>query len=94
MGLKVIRRALRDGESRSSMLDILNDADRACDIAIECLNNMLSYEKLKAGKLVLDIVAVNAWDFISSTLRPFRMQVSQSSCKFMTFICALTLSFL
>lgn len=77
MGLKVIRRALKEGEDRPSILETLGDVDGACDVAVEILNSILSYEKLKAGKLELERVAVNAWEFIMNTIGPFRIQVSQ-----------------
>lgn len=88
MGLELIRKGVLDGSSVPEIIETLDDAKEACGIAVQTLNEILSYEKLEAGKMELDVIAVNAWEFLSSTVRPFWMQVCQM-CESINFYCLL-----
>ena len=55
--------------------DIVDGSSEACAIAVEILNNFLSYEKLDAGLMILDKSTFAVWAFIEKTIKPFFIQV-------------------
>ena len=75
MGLKLIRRGLERGEARSMILENLESVEDSCGIAVETLNDILSFEKLDAGLMTLDKEPVQALPFIEACVRLFSMQV-------------------
>ena len=58
-----------------SILDIVEDTFSSCETAISILNQLLQVNKIEGGNLSLDRKVLAAADFISQTLRPFRIQV-------------------
>ena len=75
MGLKLVRKSVNEGDSKVEMLLTLEQMDEACNVAIETLNDILSFEKLDAGLLRLEKTPVNAHSFIVNTVEPFKLQV-------------------
>lgn len=84
MGIQYVRRAL--GEVSESNLDIselndmLNDVSESCNIAIEILNSILTYDKLECGDLVLNTETIKAFNLIRDSLHPFEIQVCKKLC--------------
>jgi two-component system, LuxR family, sensor kinase FixL len=57
-------------------VDNLRDCQDSIDIAVSILNDLLSYEKLESGIMVLYQDMYAAMPFISKTLSPFSLQVN------------------
>ena len=76
MGLKLVRTGIENKESEAEILETLGEAEGACDIAVEILNEILSYEKIEGGLLTLDTDYVAADKFLDETFAIFIMQVT------------------
>eukprot|EP01041_Mallomonas_annulata_P003769 gene3769-7480_t len=57
-------------------LETLTDVKEAVEISLDILNDLLSYEKLEAGIMVIEPIKFRASLLISDFMRPFAMQVS------------------
>ena len=75
MGLRLARKELNRGDSRETVLATLEETNEACGISIGILNDILSYDKISVGAISLDREHVNAWDFLSDSVKLFKMQV-------------------
>ena len=62
------------------ILENLEPVEDSCGIAVETLNDILSFEKLDAGLMKLDREPVNALSFVENCLRPFTLQVVSCGC--------------
>ncbi len=59
-------------------MEVLSDLENATDIAVETLDDILTYEKLTSNILTLDKSVVNAKHLIRETMQPFNIQVTKS----------------
>ena len=80
MGLKLLEKDLQkadlvDKSSLARLLETVRDSEMSCTAAVEILDDMLAYEKLDAGLMLLDKTTLPAWDFIRDTVHPFNVQV-------------------
>ena len=78
MGLKLMKKGIENGESREEILNTLEEVREACEIAVETLNEILSYDKIESGLMVLEKTPVNADAFLKGTTHLFLMQVIQN----------------
>ena len=62
-------------EAEESLLELIHDTSQSCDIAIEILNDLLLYEKIDGGLLVLEEKEILLWPFILDVLKLFDVQV-------------------
>lgn len=85
MGIQYVKASMIDRSTGSLKNDIcadevcsmLEDVHESCNIAVEILNNILTYDKLESGNLVLTKQTVLARTFLSDALRPFCIQVEK-----------------
>ena len=50
----------------------------AANVALETLNDMLTFDKMDERKLVVEVEDVDVWRFVSETVRPFTIQAAIS----------------
>ena len=84
VGLKLIGRELTALNCNADLMDTVKDAGVSCDAAIDLLDDLLAYEKLEAGIMVLERSEIPAWDFICDAVQPFSIQVSSFISIFLT----------
>lgn len=75
LGLEMLKAELLPLTPSQSILDNVEDTFSSCETAISILNQLLQVNKIEGGNLSLDRKVLPAADFISQTLRPFRIQV-------------------
>jgi hypothetical protein len=74
LGLQlVLAKAKKDqnDEFATSIVDIIE----ACSTSIEILNELLLYDKIEDGKMLLEKKHANAMETLTSAIKPFVMQV-------------------
>jgi len=76
LGLELIQRDL-NGAVATGVIDTVNDIQGAVYISLDILNDLLSYEKLEAGIMVLEKTFVCAWEFLVEVIKPFTLQARQ-----------------
>lgn len=64
------------------LLELVADVNQACGVAVEILNELLLYEKIDGGLLVLEAQEVQVWSFVEEVLKLFAVQVSMLSVYF------------
>jgi len=75
LGLKLLKQQIRQKKSSDEYLVTIGDMHDSCDIALNTLNDLLSYEKLEAGILKLEKTTFSALDFLLNAVKPFFIQV-------------------
>ena len=81
MGVTVIKRELENHENGKELdgediLKVLEEIDSACNTSLDILNDLLTYEKVDAGILVLEKEVISAFTIVYDCIRPFLLQVS------------------
>jgi len=56
-------------------LETVRDIKDCCDIAISTLNEVLTFDKLESGAMMLERDRVGAMPFIEAAIKPFYVQV-------------------
>jgi len=74
LGLKLLSDHLQVA-GNVECLEIVKDTQQSCYTAIEILNDMLTFDKVKSGLLILEKSKISPIDFIQKTLTPFTLQV-------------------
>jgi hypothetical protein len=59
----------------SQLLELVADVNQACGVAVEILNELLLYEKIDGGLLVLEAQEIPLWSFMEEVLKLFAVQV-------------------
>ena len=88
MGIQYLKSSIIDRSTGSlksnicaeEVCSMLEDVHESCDIAVEILNNILTYDKLESGNLVLSKQTVLARTFLIDALKPFCIQVVKYIC--------------
>jgi len=75
MGLQFLEEDMVKRGDSSVRLQTLADVMESCDIAIKTLNDMLIYDKIETGGLVLDKGTMDIVDLVETSIRPFQLQV-------------------
>ena len=80
MGLVIIKKELVDHEPGEDidckdLLSVLEEIEDASNTSLEILNDLLTYEKLDAGMLILEKETLSAFPIVHECLRPFLLQV-------------------
>eukprot|EP00607_Mallomonas_marina_P002733 CAMPEP_0182439296 /NCGR_PEP_ID=MMETSP1167-20130531/86351_1 /TAXON_ID=2988 /ORGANISM="Mallomonas Sp, Strain CCMP3275" /LENGTH=582 /DNA_ID=CAMNT_0024632967 /DNA_START=852 /DNA_END=2600 /DNA_ORIENTATION=- len=78
MGLQVLAEDLKASQDRESM-ETVSDIHRSCDVAVQVLNELLTFDKLEGGTLMLEKTEVNAMELITDIVHLFQVQARQ--CK-------------
>lgn len=74
-----IDRKLKDDADYSEIHDLVGNIKHACSATLNVLNDVLSYEKMDAGKLTLERSWINLETFLASTCEPFSITASQKN---------------
>eukprot|EP00607_Mallomonas_marina_P003130 CAMPEP_0182438702 /NCGR_PEP_ID=MMETSP1167-20130531/85964_1 /TAXON_ID=2988 /ORGANISM="Mallomonas Sp, Strain CCMP3275" /LENGTH=495 /DNA_ID=CAMNT_0024632193 /DNA_START=1112 /DNA_END=2599 /DNA_ORIENTATION=+ len=78
MGLLLLRdEGMKEGLS-STVMDTVGDVKKACDTAVNVLNELLTFDKLEGGTLMLERTDVNAMRLIKETVSAFQIQARSS----------------
>mmetsp|Transcript_23613 Transcript_23613/g.34630 ORF Transcript_23613/g.34630 Transcript_23613/m.34630 type:complete len:710 (-) Transcript_23613:628-2757(-) len=80
MGIKYVTKNISTTQSESGFVDIketLGDISESCDVAINTLNNILDYDKLESGEMVIERKFIDVVPFLSSTVQLFVVQAKQ-----------------
>ena len=77
LGLKYLRKELEKSKDPIVMnsMEVVGDLENATEVAVEILDDILTYEKLTSHILELEKSVVNVKDLIKETVRPFNTQV-------------------
>ena len=77
MGLHVLAEEMnRNKYINHDTLDTLNDIKNACDVSVNVLNELLIFDKLESGNLMLEMTRFPVMPFIEEVVRPFQAQVN------------------
>eukprot|EP01037_Dinobryon_pediforme_P048668 gene48668-biopygen17994 len=68
--MRALSRAVKDIDEVKETSELVKES--SC-IALETLNDMLTFDKIDENKLVLEKEEMNVWTFVSDTIRPFRI---------------------
>ena len=82
MGLELLRGQLESEIPDSEALETLSVLQESCVIAVDILNELLQYEKLEAGMMVLEKEEVYPIPFIVHTCSPFIVQAQQKGVSY------------
>ncbi len=58
------------------ILVIIDEIDNACTSSLDILNDLLTYEKVDTGVLILDKDVVSAFPIVNDCIRSFLLQVN------------------
>ena len=72
IGLKLLKKDLRQSEADATV----NGAYISCTWALDLVNEILLYDKLKEGNLAMANAVVSVWRMVERTVQPFLIQVS------------------
>ena len=75
LGLKSLEDDIKTCDT-ASCISTLHDIKGSCQIALQVLNDMLMYDKIQSGLLVLEMENLNPWEFLQNSYSPFLLQVS------------------
>ena len=75
LGLKSLEDDIKACDT-ANCISTLHDIKGSCQIALQVLNDMLMYDKIQSGLLVLELENLNPWEFLQNTYSPFLLQVS------------------
>jgi len=79
LGLKLLRDEIKSNYSTTHQLETLDEIQQSCDISLNILNDMLSFEKIESGRLVLEEEELNPKALLEETVAPFSIQVVSCS---------------
>lgn len=75
LGLKILYDELKPTGLPDLLLATLVDTQESCLVALDILNDMLLYDSISNGVMMLQKRSFDPVSFISRTLTPFRAQV-------------------
>ena len=58
------------------MLAAVDDIQSSCEVAVNILNDLLTYEKLEGGILQTQMKRIDAWQLVKDAVNQFKLQVS------------------
>ena len=75
MGIQLAVQEIAATPAASHLADVMRDIQASCNVSIEILNDLLTYDKLEDGTLSLQSTHTNLRDLLLSILKPFLVQV-------------------
>ena len=77
LGLNVLKKELllELKNQHHQCFKTLEDTQKACDIAVTILSDMLLFDKIGDGLLLLDFESISPWQFFKSSIEPFFIEV-------------------
>eukprot|EP01041_Mallomonas_annulata_P000941 gene941-1823_t len=73
---------LKDGIPRFKLTETILDIASSCAIAVDTLNEMLTYDKVESNNMVLEREDINVERFMIDSLRPFFLQARAKNINF------------
>ena len=67
--------SMMSGAKATALNEIVEQIHCSCDIAVNILNDLLTYENLEGGILESHMKSVCIWSLLRETIRPFKLQV-------------------
>ena len=74
MGLQVLAEGMQYFNPEEEM-ETMTEVRDSCDIAVNVLNELLTFDKLQSKTLLLEKSTVEAWELIEKSIKPFHSQV-------------------
>ncbi len=71
MGLQL----LAEEKNYDSMTNVVKDSTNACLTAMGILNDLLLYDKIEEGNMILDLQEINVKPFLIQCIQMFHVQV-------------------
>ncbi len=75
-GLKVLEEDIERGVGQVELTETLLDIRSSCNIAVDTLSEMLTYDKVESKSMTLDMTEFSVMTFVTECLRPFFLQVT------------------
>ena len=76
LGLNLLEKEILEGCLKPDEANvIIKDISDSCQVAFDLVSDLLTHDKIKEGTLVLEREPVKLWNIISSTSKPFILQV-------------------
>lgn len=63
------------------IVETVDDVNNCCEAAITILNDLLTFDKLEAGKMSVDFEETPILEYVTESLRPFRVEARQKDIK-------------
>ena len=63
------------GYKNEDDLKTVQDIKKSCDIAVNVLNELLMFDKLESGTLLIEKVEIDVLNFIQDSMQMFQIQV-------------------
>jgi signal transduction histidine kinase len=60
----------------------VNAVHESCKVALDTLNDLLIFDKIDEGKLVIEIEDINPWTLLIDTSKPFEINAKQDHVAF------------
>ena len=79
--LKNIARIADEKEGLNETIELVKESS---NIALETLNDMLTFDKIDEKKLKLEVEDTDVWKFVSDTVRPFRINAMKEQLSLTT----------
>jgi signal transduction histidine kinase len=73
-----------------SILDIANLINESCNVALETLNDLLTFDKIDESKLILELKDTNPWTMLCETMNPFKINAGKADIELTSACCNLT----
>jgi signal transduction histidine kinase len=70
----------------NSMLETISLINESCNVALETLSDMLTFDKIDENKLVMELTEENPWDLVNETTKPFQINAKDANVE-MKSIC-------
>lgn len=67
------------------VMDIVQDSKKAADAALTVVNDLLTFDKLEDGALMLEMEDVEAWSLVQEAVQSFRTQARKSHIELLVF---------
>lgn len=62
-----------------AIIDTTDLVQESSNVALETLNDMLTFDKMDEKKLVIEVEEVDVWRFVCDTVRPFQINATNSN---------------
>jgi len=78
MGVQVLTEDLMGAMADNETIQTIVDVKTSMDIAVNVLNELLTFDKLESGTLLLERTELNAMELIEKTVKPFQVQAKRA----------------
>jgi signal transduction histidine kinase/CheY-like chemotaxis protein len=74
-------------EAVEEMEDTVKKVQDSCKVAVETLDDLLTFDKLDERKLVIEVTELNPWEFLCEAARPFEISAKMLGINFEIMLC-------